>query len=122
MADRILVADDSRFSRRMLLRALPDEFNGRIDEVENGQQAVERFAKGGHQLVLLDLTMPVMDGFQALREIMAMDPKAKVVIVSADIQPQARMRCQEGGARAILPKPVKRETLKAVIDAILQAA
>ena len=112
---RILVVDDSRISRRALLRMLQRNADLEVAEAANGQEAVEAFATSRFDLVLMDLTMPVMSGYDACRAITQADPTARVAIVSADIQPQARERCRAAGAFAFVPKPIARAQIQALV-------
>jgi len=71
--------------------------------------------KGLGEVVLLDLTMPVLDGFGVLEGIRDEGIKAKVVVVSADIQPKAKLRVISLGALAFLQKPFNKESLAATL-------
>lgn len=113
---RILVVDDSRISRRALLRVLRREGEIEVAEAANGQEAVDAFAQQRFDLVFMDLTMPVMSGYDACRAITDADPSARVAIVSADIQPMARERCRDAGAFAFVSKPIARSQIHALVS------
>lgn len=81
-------------------------------EAENGAIAVELFKQENPRVVFLDLTMPVMDGFEALVEMMKIDSTAQVVVVSADIQEEAQNRVLRDGAKAMCPKPINAEKMQ----------
>jgi two-component system chemotaxis response regulator CheY len=86
-----------------------------VREAVNGQEAVEAYRQSRPDIVYLDLTMPVMDGVTALGHIMDMDPKAMVIVVTADIQPKSIERVMGLGAIAVLKKPpVKEKVLEAL--------
>jgi CheY-like chemotaxis protein len=81
-------------------------------EAENGLIAIEVFKKEKPRVVFLDLTMPVMDGYEALAEIIKIDSDAQVIVVSADIQPIARKRVLNMGAKNMCPKPINDEKMQ----------
>ena len=79
---RVLIADDAAFIRMKLKKVLED-LGLEVVEAANGAEAVQKFKEQNPSLVLLDITMPEMDGLKALQSIMEMDPSAQVVMVSA---------------------------------------
>lgn len=115
---RILVVDDSRISRRALIRLLRREGAQEIAEAANGAEAVEAAAEGSFDLIVMDLTMPVMSGFDACRSICEADPAARVAIVTADVQPQAVERCRAAGAFAFIGKPISRDQVASIVARI----
>ena len=93
--------------------------------IENGQFRDDRTGTGTYSvfgaqqrfdLVFMDLTMPVMSGYDACRAITDADPSARVAIVSADIQPMARERCRDAGAFAFVSKPIARSQIHALVS------
>lgn len=106
MATKVLIVDDSSFARKQMARALPDGWEVEISFAENGLQAVESIRQGLGEIVFLDLTMPVMDGYGALEIIKKEDLPAMVIVVSGDIQPEARDRVRKLGALDFIKKPV----------------
>ena len=113
MGRSVLIVDDSMVIRMFLKGYLPPEANYQVREAANGLQAVEAFRASPPDIVFLDLTMPVMDGVTALGQMMEMDPKAIVIIVTADIQPKSIERVMGMGAFAVLKKPpVKEQVLE----------
>lgn len=114
---KILVVDDSKLARLFLIKTLRElEPAAEILEAENGLIAVELYEKEGPSAVFLDLTMPVMDGYEALKQIMTINPKAQVVVVSADIQTQAQTMVLEMGAKMMVPKPITSEKMASVLQ------
>jgi len=114
MATPILIVDDSAVSRSIVIRSLPPEWDVAIVQASNGSEALARLAERHAQVVLLDLNMPVMDGYQFLEALDASPPAAGrpiVIVLSGDVQPQARARVTALGARAFVKKPIKRETV-----------
>lgn len=117
---KILVVDDSKLARLSLIKTLKEfEPSAEFMEAENGEIAVELFKTHTPRIVFLDLTMPVMDGYTALKIIMDIDPKVQVVIVSADIQSQAQLQVLEMGAKMMVPKPINSDKMAAVLQQLV---
>ncbi len=87
------------------------EPNAELFHAENGLEAVEIFRQENPRVVFLDLTMPVMDGFEALKQIIAIDKDAQVIVISADIQDEAKQRVLLAGAKNMYPKPINEEKM-----------
>ena len=118
MKKTILIVDDSPVGRKMIQKCLP-EGDFEIKHASNGKECILIYEEDRPDLVLLDLTMPEMDGFEALWRIKAMDPDCKVVVISADIQSETRRRIMELGALGFLSKPTTPEKLKELIGKYL---
>lgn len=101
----LLICDDSSLARKQLLRSLPAAWQLDIHQAAGGVEALERVRKGGVDLLLLDLTMPDMDGYQVLAQLRDEGLDCKVIVVSADIQEEAVRRVLELGALAFIRKP-----------------
>ncbi|RZL88977.1 MAG: adenylate/guanylate cyclase domain-containing response regulator [Variovorax sp.] len=118
---RLLVADDNKVNRLLLTRSL--ELQGhRVDCAENGRVALELLRRDSYDLLLLDMEMPELDGFQVLEQLTA-DPKLRdlPVIVTSSLEGVATIvRCIELGAEDYLHKPVNAVLLKARIGASLE--
>ncbi|MCF5522940.1 response regulator, partial [Pseudomonas syringae] len=112
----LLICDDSNMARKQLLRALPEDWDVSVTLATQGQEGLEAIRKGQGQVVLLDLTMPVMDGYQTLAAIRAENLDAKVIVVSGDVQDEAVRRVMELGALAFLKKPADPDELKSTLD------
>jgi two-component system chemotaxis response regulator CheY len=115
MSIKILIVDDSPVSRMIAKKCLPKEQVFEIFEAGNGKEGLEQFKKNNPDVILMDLTMPVMDGFEALVEIKKLDAKAKVVVLTADIQQKVVDQVKQSGAFMVLPKPLSAEALKEAI-------
>lgn len=111
MSIALLIVDDSVFSRKAMLKSIPEGWDVNITQAANGEEALEALRKGLGEVVLLDLTMPVLDGFGVLEGIRDEGIETKVVVVSADIQPKAKLRVISLGALAFLQKPFNKESL-----------
>ncbi len=115
MALRILLVDDTTFMRRMLRDILVRAGFEVSAEASNGRQAVEAYRQARPDLVIMDITMPEMDGVAAVREIAAADPAARVVMCSALGQQELIIEALEAGARDFVVKPfVPEKVLEAV--------
>jgi DNA-binding response OmpR family regulator len=118
---RVLVVDDNAANRDMLARGLVRQGHG-FAQAEHGKQALEMLQAGGFDLVLLDIMMPEMDGFEVLARIKA-DPNLQhipVIMISALDQIDAVVRCIEMGAEDYLPKPFNPVLLRARVGACLE--
>ena len=111
----ILVVDDSAMSRKLVIKALPSGWDVEVHQAGNGQEALNINKSIKAQVMLLDLTMPVMDGFEVLEALKRDGKKTFVIVISADVQPKAQERVKELGAIAFLKKPIKTEELKQVL-------
>src|SRR5207344_1915415 len=118
---RLLVADDNKVNRLLLTRSLEQHGHG-VDCAENGRVALELLRREPFDLLLLDIEMPEMDGFQVLEQLTA-DPKLRdiPVIVTSSLEGLATIvRCIELGAEDYLHKPINPVLLKARIGASLE--
>lgn len=107
---KILVVDDAAFMRKRTRELL--QANGyAVIEASNGADAVSKYEKEKPGLVLMDITMPVLDGIGALRAIKALDRDAKVVIVTALGQRSMVLEAIRAGAKDFVVKPYKPEKL-----------
>ena len=100
----VLIADDAAFMR-MRSAAMLRKLGHEVLEAEDGQQAVDIYKEQHPDAVLLDITMPVMDGLEALKTIMGLDPEAKVAMVTAMGQQQVIMEAIKSGAKDFVVKP-----------------
>ena len=112
----LLVCDDSNMARKQVLRALPADWPVSVTEAGNGREAMEAIRRGLGQVVLLDLTMPEMDGYQVLSALRAEGLKAQVIVISGDIQDEAVRRVHELGALAFLKKPFDENQLRQTLS------
>ena len=114
----ILSAEDNEINRLVLEDMLADA-GCRLEQVEDGNQAVERVraaGAGAYSLVLMDIQMPVMDGYEATRQIHAVDPGLPVIGLTAHALEEERERCASVGMVGHVTKPFDRETLSAAIE------
>ncbi|MFW5824613.1 MAG: response regulator [Marinobacter sp.] len=116
MKTRILICDDSAMARKQMARALPQDWKTEIHYAENGREALDRIRQRKVDLLLLDLNMPDMDGYQVLEIIHREDLPVMTLVVSADIQPEARRRVVALGAIDFVHKPVQRGLLAELLE------
>ena len=112
----LLVCDDSTMARKQLIRALPPEWPVSITQASHGEEAMAAIRQGLGQVVLLDLTMPVMDGYQVLAQVREEGHACRILVVSGDIQDEARRRVAELGALDFIRKPATPEELRETLE------
>jgi chemotaxis protein CheY-P-specific phosphatase CheC/CheY-like chemotaxis protein len=115
MPTPVLICDDSSFARKQMARALPKGWDVSVSFAGNGAEAIDAIKAGKADILFLDLNMPVMDGYEALAAIRAQDLPTMTIVVSGDIQPEARARVTQLGAMAFLKKPVGEEEIARVL-------
>ncbi len=103
-----LVVDDSKISRKWLIEMIPPKILEHTIVIEgtNGEEAIALYKEHQPDIVFLDITMPVIDGIAALKEIKAFHAEAVVVMVSADRQKSTQEHVISLGAHSVLSKPV----------------
>ncbi|MCC6037164.1 MAG: response regulator [Armatimonadetes bacterium] len=112
---KVLIADDAAFIRMKLKKVLED-LGLEVIEAANGAEAVQKFKEQNPNLVLLDITMPEMDGLKALQVIMETDSSAQVVMVSALGQESVVMQALQLGAKDFVVKPFQPDQIKQVVQ------
>jgi two-component system chemotaxis response regulator CheY len=112
---KILIVDDSAMSRKLVMKALPAGLDVVVTQAANGEEALAAYHAGHAEVIFLDLTMPVMDGFRTLELLKSEDANAVVIVISADIQPQAQQRVRNLGAAAFIKKPITPEAMQAAL-------
>ncbi len=115
MKQPVIICDDSSMAQKMLLRALPKDWDVDIRFASNGEQAIAALNQAPAEYLFLDLNMPVMDGYETLQAMLDQGIECKVIVVSGDIQPEAHRRVMELGAIAFIRKPVDTEQLTALL-------
>ena len=115
MAVSALVVDDSPIARKMLIKALPPDWDIEITQAANGIEALAAYRAGHVDVMFLDLTMPDMDGYQVLETLRKEDLNCLVIVVSADVQEKAQERVLAMGAIAFIRKPITAEGLRDVL-------
>ena len=112
-----LIVDDSKISRKWLIEMIPKKIveNAEIIEGCNGEEAIALYDQHRPDVVFLDITMPVVDGFEALERIRVINPDALVVMISADRQKTTKEKVLALGASAIISKPVDEQEFRTTL-------
>ncbi|MCL1829565.1 MAG: response regulator [Oscillospiraceae bacterium] len=112
---RVLIVDDASFMRISIKNMLTKNGHEVIGEAENGKVGVEKFKELSPDIVTMDITMPEMSGLEALKEIVKIDPGAKVLMVSAMGQEAMVRDAIMSGAKGFIVKPFKEEGIIAAV-------
>ena len=116
---RYLVTDDSKLARKVLKKSLCEYVSEEhIREASNGLEALKVLLQEQLDVVFLDLTMPVMDGYETIPKLLDIKPDIKIVVVSADIQERAKEKVLALGATMHVEKPIKPPKMKAILEAL----
>ena len=105
----VLVVDDSALIRKVLIELLNNNGFNVIGEATNGQEGLDMYKELSPDIVTLDVTMPVMDGVEALRQIIELDANAKVAMITAAGQKERLMEALKIGAKLFITKPFNEE-------------
>ena len=118
MGKNILIVDDAAFMRMMIKDILSKNGYTVAGEAENGVKAIEKYNELKPDLVLMDITMPDKDGIQALKDIKASDPNAKIIMCSAMGQQAMVIESIQAGAKDFIVKPFAADR---VLEAVRKA-
>lgn len=113
---RILIVDDSRTSRKILRNILEEAGNEVVAEGVDGADGVEKFKEFKPDITTLDITMPVMDGLEALKNIKAIDSNAKIIMITAAGQQNKMLDAIKHGASEFVTKPFEAEAVIKLIE------
>ena len=120
MGKRILIAEDAAFMRMQIRGVLTKNGYEVVGEAVNGREAVEQYRELKPDLVMMDITMPEMDGIEALKRIMAEDPNARIVMCSAMGQQSMVMEAIRAGAKDFVIKPFQPNRVMEIVQKALQ--
>ncbi len=113
---KILIGDDSILARKQLKDVLTSLGATRFVEAVNGNEAVEKFITEKPDLIFLDIIMPIKDGISAVREIIAEDAAAQIIIVSS-VGTQHQLKAAiEAGAKDFVQKPINAEQIASIVS------
>jgi two-component system chemotaxis response regulator CheY len=115
--NKILLIDDSTLSRTILKKLIGEEYE--FVEALDGMSGLEMYFLEKPDLVILDLTMPGINGLDVLGQLLSMDPDARVVIGTADIQDFSRRQAEEMGAIGFLSKPFQQREVQEMIRKVV---
>lgn len=113
---RIMIVDDAAFPRIMLKEILVNAGHQVVSEAVNGEQAVEKYRALRPDVVTMDLTMPVMAGVDAVKEIRRIDPNARIVICSAMGERNLIIEAFQNGAKDFVTKPFQSSRVLEAVD------
>ena len=119
MAKNILICDDAAFMRMMIKDILTKNGYNVVGEAENGLKAVEKYSETKPDLVLMDITMPEMDGIQALKKIKELDSGATVIMCSAMGQQAMVIESIQAGAKDFIVKPFQADRVLEAVKKVV---
>ena len=119
MAKNILICDDAAFMRMMIKDILTKNGYNIVGEAENGAKAVEKYSELKPDLVLMDITMPEMDGIEALKKIKETDPNASVIMCSAMGQQAMVIESIQSGAKDFIVKPFQADRVLEAVQKVV---
>ena len=119
MAKNILICDDAAFMRMMIKDILTKNGYNIVGEAENGAKAVEKYAELKPDLVLMDITMPEMDGIEALNKIKAADANASIIMCSAMGQQAMVIESIQSGAKDFIVKPFQADRVLEAVQKVV---
>ncbi len=119
MAKNILICDDAAFMRMMIKDILTKNGYNVVGEAENGAKGVEKYNELKPDLVLMDITMPELDGIQALKKIKEMDSSATVIMCSAMGQQAMVIESIQAGAKDFIVKPFQADRVLEAVKKVV---
>ena len=119
MGKNILICDDAAFMRMMIKDILTKNGYNVVGEAENGVKAIEMYKETQPDLVLMDITMPEMDGIGALKGIRSEDPNANVIMCSAMGQQAMVIEAIQSGAKDFIVKPFQAERVLEAVKKVV---
>ena len=120
MSGKVLIVDDSGLARRRV-RGILESAGYDVIEAEDGLSALERYFVSKPDLVVLDLVMKGMYGLEVLTKLKEMDPSARVIVVSADVQTSSQEMVEQAGAAGFLTKPIDTEQVLTMVRSALES-
>ncbi|MGP8304964.1 response regulator [Vibrio sp. YIC-376] len=106
---KILICDDSAIARKLIIRTIVQSTSLQLIEAQDGYEALRILEEQNIDILFLDLTMPIMDGFEVLKSLPVSSYQTQIVIISGDVQQEAKQRCIELGALAFIAKPLSED-------------
>lgn len=116
----ILIVDDAKFMRLTLESILQKDNHQIVGEAENGNEAIAKYKELNPDLVTMDITMPEVNGLDAMKQILEIDPKAKIIMCSAVGQQKMVMEAIELGAKDFVVKPFDESSVLEAIRRVLR--
>ena len=119
MNNIILIVDDSPIARKMLKSCLPKDEGFEFHEAGDGKEGFEKYQELNPDVTFMDLTMPVMTGYESIEKIIEFDKDALIIVVTADVQMKAIKTVMDSGAFMVLRKPLKKEEINMALTKAL---
>jgi two-component system chemotaxis response regulator CheY len=119
MPKRVLIADDAKLVRHLIKKALINAGFEIVGEAQNGQEAIALFAELKPDLVMMDLVMPKTGGMDAVKEIITIDPHARILVVTSLSQQMLAQDAMRLGVKGVITKPFDPETLMNAVHRII---
>lgn len=116
---KVLIVDDSGLNRQIIIEYLKTK-NFTITEAADGKEALEKINFEKPDIILLDLIMPVMDGFEVMDNLKQSGIKVPIIVITAYIKENTYARCKQLGAAGFLNKPIKMQELFKIMSEILE--
>lgn len=113
---RVMIVDDAAFMRASIRKMIETENYSVVGEAENGEEAIRRYKTLEPDIITMDITMPMMNGIEATKAILALNPSVKIVMVSAMGQENFVKEAIVGGAANFIVKPFNKDTMLRVLD------
>ena len=115
MSKKILIIDDSPIARKMLKSCLPKDKGYELCEAADGEEGIRKYQEFAPDLTFMDLTMPKIDGYQAINALRKLDKDAIIVVSTADIQRESMSRVINAGVFSVLRKPMKSKFVQEIL-------
>ncbi len=115
MIKKVLIIDDSPIARKMLKSCLPKDQGYEFFEAGDGKEGCAKYQEINPDITFMDLTMPVMSGYEAIENIIKVDANALIIVVTADVQMKAVKKVLGLGAYMVLKKPLNREEIQSAL-------
>lgn len=115
---RVMVVDDTAFMRLKLKQILQEFGHEIVGEAENGKIAVNKYKSVDPDIIFMDITMPEMDGIEAVKKLKEIDPEVKIVMCSAMGQKKIVLEAIRSGAVNFVVKPFKKGKIEETIESI----
>lgn len=121
MKTKVLIVDDAAFMRLVLKNMLDKNGYEVVGEAANGQEAIDKYKSLSPDLVTMDITMPVMEGIEAVKQIKQLDTDAKIIMCSAMGQQVMVVQSLQAGAKDFIVKPFQEERVLESIRRVIGA-
>ena len=118
---KLMIVDDAAFMRESIKMMIKGEGFDIVAEAANGEEAIQKYLECAHDIMTMDITLPVIDGIEALKAIKAKDPVAKVIMVSAMGQEPLIREAVISGASNFIVKPFQKAKLLEVLNSLAKA-